>query len=73
MNVQELRHTLAGVDAEAPALVRCDGHLREIETVQTRIIADGDQRPRKVFVLIVADGPSDVQSEPSTTLRSPRS
>lgn len=77
MNVKELIDVIAGhVDSgqatTVPVLVRCDGVLREIEAVETRPTADESRRPRDVFVLIVADGPTDVSEASAITTRSPR-
>lgn len=75
MNVQQLRDILATIDGQASnmaALVRCDGAVREIETVEIRPTADQTRRPRDVFVLIVADGPSDISEPSPITIRSPR-
>lgn len=53
-------------------LIRCDGALRTIESVETRLTRNGNRRPRKTFLLIIADGPADEEEIPATTLRTPR-
>lgn len=72
MNVTELRSHLDGYTGNERVLVRCDGQLLEVETVQTRSTSDATRRPRNVFVLVVADGPSDISEPSPITIRSPR-
>lgn len=73
MNVRELLHRLIdhatdGKGATEPVLIRCDGHLREVASVETRIA----EQPNGLFVLVVADGPSAVVAESAITPRAPR-
>ncbi len=77
MNVRELLqnlldHALDGRGAEETVLIRCDGQLRTVSGIETRVAETGsDERPN-LFILIVADGPSDTQETSATTTRAPR-
>lgn len=53
-----LDHALDGRGSSEEALVQCDGGLREISSVETRIEGTGQDNP-SLFVLVVADGPSE--------------
>lgn len=62
MNVRDLLqrlldHALDGKGTDESVLIRCDGTLREIAAVQTRV-AETDQANPDLFILVVADGPS---------------
>lgn len=61
-----------GRTSQDPVLVSCDGALRTVESVETRLTRNGNRRPRKTFLLIIADGPADEEEIPATTLRTPR-
>ncbi|MGN6200038.1 hypothetical protein [Humibacter sp.] len=63
MNVRDLLqrlldHALDGKGVNERVLIRCDGELREIATVETRVAETGNVTP-DLFVLVVADGPSE--------------
>lgn len=77
MNVREmlerlLSHIFDGRGAEDEVLIEYDGDQRTIESVETRLIRDGDERPKDTFVLIIANGPSDILEPSPTTLRPQR-
>lgn len=58
-------HALDGAGAEEPVFVRCDGELREVASVETGIA----EQPEGLFVLVVADGPSDTAVASAITPR----
>lgn len=64
MNVRDLLqrlldHAIDGKGASEPVLIRCDGELRTIAAVQTQVAETGQDTP-DLFILVVADGPSDL-------------
>jgi hypothetical protein len=36
-------------------MVLCDGVMRPVAAVETRLVPNGDERPRSTFVLLVAE------------------
>lgn len=73
MTVRDLLETLLsyvmdGRGSDDEVLIDCGG-TRVIESVETRLIRDGDDKPKETFILIVANGPSDVSEITPTTLR----
>jgi hypothetical protein len=67
-----LDHALDGRGASEDVLVKCDGQLRTIAAVQARLAETEPEQPNDLFVLVVADGPADVQQPSSITMRAPR-
>jgi hypothetical protein len=61
MNVRELlerleSHALDGRGLDEEVLVEFEGRRRYIEGAETRLVTNGDDRPKPTFVLLVADG-----------------
>ena len=65
-----LDHALDGRGASEQVLVRCDGQLLTVESVQTRVSETGQDTP-DLFVLVVADGPSDIAVDSAIIPRTP--
>lgn len=66
-----LDHALDGRGAHETVLIQCDGELREISEVRTGVTETGQDTP-DLFILVVADGPSDLPVASAITPRSPR-
>lgn len=49
-------HALDGRGMDESVLVDFDGIHRIIEGAETRLVPNGDDRPKRTFVLLVADG-----------------
>ncbi|HVX07269.1 hypothetical protein [Humibacter sp.] len=65
-----LDHALDGKGVTESVLIHCDGELREIAAVETRV-AEIDQANPDLFVLVVADGTSGTV-ETTAMRRAPR-
>lgn len=77
MNVRELLqhlldYVIDGRGSKAPVAVLCNSVPRTIERVETRLIRNGGKRPRRTFMLIIADGPAEILEPPPTTTRAPQ-
>jgi hypothetical protein len=66
-----LDHALDGRGGSEEALVDCDGTLRAVANVETRI-AQMNQAMPDLFVLVVADGPSPTPVATAITPRAPK-
>jgi hypothetical protein len=58
MTVRELlarltSHAMDGRGSDEEVAVLCDGGTHHIETIETRLASDGDERPRATFVLLI--------------------
>jgi hypothetical protein len=67
-----LDHAIDGRGGDEPVLIRCDGRLFTIASVETHIADSADHDGNELFVLVVADGPSVTVEASPTTMRAPR-
>jgi hypothetical protein len=67
-----LDHAIDGRGGDEPVLIRCDRGLFAIASVETHIAETAGNDGNELFVLVVADGPSETVEASPTTTRAPR-